>query len=273
MKDLPAPAELIASPYDAEARYSTKQTREWSGYKVPFTETGDEALPHLIVHVETTPAPTPDDHMVAAVHESLAPRSLLPAEHLVDKGYTDSAVLVASQRKYGVTLIGPVAEDPSWQARERNGFDNSQCVVDWDHHGVTCPAGKKSLSWLPNTYPKNGMAIEVRVSRKDCTPCPFRSRCTKAKVEPRLIGLQTREQYATLQAARQWQRTKDFQQPSAARAGGEGTHAQGIRRCGLRQSRSIGLAKTHLPHLFTAVALPSKRAARPLRLCRELPRE
>ena len=54
----------------------------------------------MIVNVETTPATTPDDHMLATVHASLEPRGLLPAEHLVDKGYTDSQVLVDSQRRF-----------------------------------------------------------------------------------------------------------------------------------------------------------------------------
>jgi hypothetical protein len=58
---------------------------------------------------------------------------------------------------------------------------------------VTCPAGKQSLSWLPNTYPKNGCTWEARFARKDCTPCALRARCTKAKAEPRIIGLQPRE--------------------------------------------------------------------------------
>jgi hypothetical protein len=31
VKDLPSPAELIASPYDPEARYSTKREVEWVG--------------------------------------------------------------------------------------------------------------------------------------------------------------------------------------------------------------------------------------------------
>src|SRR5499425_3049685 len=117
VKDMPSPAELISSPYDPEARYSTKRSVEWIGYKVHLTETCDPATPHLIVNVETTPATTPDDHMIATIHASLKPRALLPTEHLVDKGYTDSQVLVESQRLYGVTLIGPVADDPSWQAR------------------------------------------------------------------------------------------------------------------------------------------------------------
>lgn len=60
--DMPSAAELIASPYDPEARYSTKHAIEWVGYKVHPTETCDEDTPHLIVNVETTPATTPDDN-------------------------------------------------------------------------------------------------------------------------------------------------------------------------------------------------------------------
>jgi transposase len=255
VKEMPSPAALIASPYDPEARYSTKREVEWVGYKVHLTETCDAGMPHLLVNVETTPATTPDDHMLAVVHASLEPRELLPAEHLVDKGYTDSQVLVESQRTYGVTLIGPVADDPSWQARAGAGFDKAQFLVDWDQHVVTCPLGKQSISWLPNTYPKNGMMWEVRFARKDCTPCPSRAQCTRAKKEPRLIGLQTREQYETLQDARKRQTTTAFHQQYAPRAGIESAHAQGIRRCGLRHARYRGLAKTRLQHLATATAL------------------
>ena len=255
VKDMPSPAELIASPYDPEARYSTKRAVEWIGYKVHLTETCDPASPHLIVNVETTPATTPDDHMLATIHASLEPRGLLPAEHLIDKGYTDSQVLVESQRLYGVTLIGPVADDPSWQARAGTGFDKAQFLVDWERQVVTCPMGKQSISWLPNTYPQNGMTWEARFARKDCTPCLHRAQCTRSKKEPRIVGLQAREQYEALHAARQRQTTEEFAQQYAPRAGIEGTHAQGIRRCGLRQARYIGLAKTHLQHIATAAAL------------------
>ncbi len=83
VKDMPSPAGLISSPYDVEARYSTKRDVEWVGYKVHLTETCDEDRPHLIVNVETTPATTPDDNMVEVVHESEKKRDLLPGEHLV----------------------------------------------------------------------------------------------------------------------------------------------------------------------------------------------
>jgi transposase len=199
--------------------------------------------------------------MVAVVHESLNQRALLPSEHLVDKGYTDSHVLVDSQQQHGVTIVGPVADDPSWQARSDDGLTKSQFQVDWDRQVVTCPAGKQSISWLPNTWPENGMVFEARFSRRDCTPCALRSRCTRAKNEPRIIGLQARQYYEALQAARQHQTTKEFEQSYAARAGIEGTHAQAISRCGLRRCRYIGLAKTHLQHVITAAAVNLVRIA------------
>src|SRR4029078_7894741 len=102
---------------------------------------------------------------------------MLPSERVGDKGYTDSLVLVTSLSAYGVTIVGPVAEDPGWQARAGAGFAKRGFAVDSERRVVTCPAGKESISWLPNTYPKNGMVFEARFARKDCTPCPSRSQC------------------------------------------------------------------------------------------------
>jgi transposase len=255
VKDMPSPAGLLSSPYDTEARYSTKRDVHWVGYKAQLTETCDENTPHLIVNVETTPATTPDDNMLDKIHESLQERDLLPSEHMVDKGYTDANILVVSPRQYGVTIVGPVADAPAWQARNATGFDKGSFIVDWEHQVVTCPAGKQSISWLPNTYPQNGVVFEARFARKDCGPCPHRARCTKAKQEPRIIGLQAREHHEALQLARQHQKTAAFRQQYAARAGIESTHEQAIRRCGLRRCRYIGQTKTALQHVLTAVAV------------------
>src|SRR4051812_44616308 len=193
--------------------------------------------------------------MIKEVHESEKGRDLLPGEHLVDKGYTDSEVLVASERDYGVTIVGPVAADPGWQARAGEGFDKGSFAVDWERRVVTCPLGKESLSWLPNTYPKNGMAFEARFARADCTPSPSRSRCTKSEKGPRIIAPLPREQHEARQAARREQRTEEFRSRYAARAGIEGTHEQAICRCGLRRCRYGGEAKAHLQHLLTAAAI------------------
>ena len=215
----------------------------------------------MIVNVETTAATTPDDNMLAVIHQSLDQRDLLPSDHLVDKGYTDASVLIDSQRAYGITVIGPVADDPSWQARAGMGFDKSRFLVDWDRQRVTCPAGKQSISWLPKTNPKSVILAEARFSGRDCTPCALRPCRTRSKHEPRIIGLRAREHHEALQDARRHQDTAEFRESYAARAGIEATHEQTIRRCGLRRCRYIGLAKTHLQHIISAAAVNLVRIA------------
>jgi transposase len=61
-------AEVIASPYDADARYSTKRGIAWVGYKVHLTETCDDGQPAIITQVITTPATTPDYVIGPAIH-------------------------------------------------------------------------------------------------------------------------------------------------------------------------------------------------------------
>lgn len=255
VKEMPPPAQMIASPYDPEARYSTKRELEWVGYKVHLPETCDPDTPHLLTNVETTPATTPDDNMLAIIHASLAARDRLPHEHLVDKGYTDAHVLVDSQRQYGVTIVGPVAEDPSWQAQAGAGFGKADFLIDWEAQTATCPIGKPSLSWLVNPDATKPETVVVRFSRRDCSPCPARSQCTRRQVEPRELVLQPRVEHEALWTARQRQQTEAFKVRYAARAGIESSHAQGVRRCGMRQTRYIGLARTHLQHIATAAAI------------------
>lgn len=257
--DVPPAAQLIHSPYDLDARYSLQHGSAWVGYKAHATETCDDDTPHVITHVETTPATTPDDNMLEPIHAALAEQGLLPRKHLVDCGYTDAETLVESAQDYGVHIVGPVAADPSWQAREGTGFDKAQFLVDWDQQVVTCPMGKQSISWHPHTSPQSGMRWEARFARKDCTSCPHRARCTRAKKEPRIVGLQAREQYEALQAARQHQTTAAFKEHYAMRAGIESTLSQGVRAFDLRRSRYIGLAKTHLQHILIAVGINLKR--------------
>src|SRR6266480_1020938 len=69
--NVPAAGECIDSPYDPEAHYAQKRSTSWVGYKVHLTETCDDESPHLITHVETTPAPLADDAAVPLMHEAL----------------------------------------------------------------------------------------------------------------------------------------------------------------------------------------------------------
>lgn len=253
--DTPPPAQLIHSPYDVEARYSLKRGVPWVGYKVHMSETCDDDTPHVITHVETTLATTPDDNQLPTIHAALERKGLLPGEHLVDCGYTDAEILVASAEQYGVTIIGPVAADPSWQARTGTGFANAAFTIDWAAKQATCPQGHQSRKWHPEQDVSGQEVIQIRFAKKVCDACSVRARCTKAKRGPRTVTVRPQGYHEALQAARQRQTTAEFREQYAARSGIEGTISQGVRAFDLRRARYIGLARTQLQHVLIAVAI------------------
>ena len=253
--ELPPSAERIASPYDIEARYSTKRSVTWVGYKLHLTETCDEDLPHLITHVETTPATEQDTDALPKIHQALDQHDLLPSEHIVDNGYSSGEVLADSQSQHQIDLLCPVSVNTSWQAKDPNAFDLSQFLIDWEAQQVTCPRGKVSQCWSPSRGYKGKPLIEVVFRQADCRPCPVRERCTHSKVSPREITLQPQEEFRALEAARQRQKTEPFKKRYAKRAGVEGTISQAAYAVHARRSRYIGLVKTHLQHILTAAAM------------------
>jgi transposase len=259
--DLPPAAQLIHSPYDVEARFSIKRETKWTGYKAHLTEVCDPTVPHLVTHVDTTPATTQDVERLAPIHAALAAKDLLPREHLVDTGYVDAEGLVRSQEDYGVAVVGPVLPDHSWQARAGEGFDVAHFVLDWDRRVATCPQGQTSVKWSPTHNTHGHEIINIRFPREACLACSSRAHCTSSASGPREITVQPRAQHTVLQATRQHQTTAAFKQQYRARAGVEGTLEQGLRVSDLRHARYLGLAKTHLQHVLTATALNIKRLA------------
>ncbi len=254
-EDLPPASLRQDSPYDPEAHYGNKRTTTWTGYKVHLTETCEEEQMHLITQVETTPAAVPDSEMTAPIHEALAEKKMLPSDHLLDAGYVDADLLVSSQVEHGVRLVGPVRDDIHWQAREGKGVDLASFTIDWEAKRAICPVGCSSVKWLPMLDRHGHETIHVDFSQKDCGPCPSRACCTKAKKEPRELTLRPQAEHIALQTARQWQKTDAFKEAYAKRAGIEGTISQATRAFELRQTRYIGLAKTHVQHLLMAIAI------------------
>ncbi len=256
----PAP-RVRTSPYDPDARHGKKRETAWLGYKAHLTETCEPDAPHLITQVETTSAPRPDHTMTTPIHEALRCKALLPGIHLVDAGYVDGGVLVASQQCYGVDLLGPAPPESSWQVREGDGFTASRFVVDWETEQVTCPEGKRSASWTPARDRHGNEVIKVKFAGGDCRSCPSRSRCTRNHEQRRTVTLRPQAEYRALQAARERQVTADFKAAYGRRAGVEGMISQGVRRSDLRRCRYVGQRKTHLQHLLTAAAINFIRVA------------
>lgn len=253
--NIPPASRLISSPYDTQAHLSVKRDTVWTGYKAHVTETCDDGLPHLIIHVETTESTTQDMEMTPVIHQKLEQKQLLPSEHLMDTGYVDGEHLVTSQKEYGVEVIGPVAINGSWQAKEAQGFDNTHFLIDWENQKVTCPQGNISKKWDVRQNKTGLDVVYARFDKKDCLACPVRSQCTRSAQSPRQILFHQQERHEAIQATRKRQTTKEFQDRYAKRAGIEGTISQGVRAFDLRVSRYLGREKTHLQHLLIATAM------------------
>jgi transposase len=259
-EDLPDSAELIQSPYDAEARFSIKRDLHWTGYKVHLTESCDPERPNLITDVQTTVATTPDSVVLPTIQAALVERDLAPAEHLVDSGYVSAATLVSSQEQQ-IELLGPARGEGGWQTRVEGGLTARQFVIDWDAKQVRCPAGKVSRRWSASKGRRGQAQISVQFDQKDCASCELRGQCVASEKRPRAMTLLPQRQHEALQAARERQGREEFREQYRARAGIEGTIGQGSRMADLHRTRYRGLAKTKLLHILIATALNFLRVA------------
>jgi Transposase DDE domain len=260
---IPKAARFVGSPHDGDAHLAAKGTLAWVGYKVALTETCEDDAPNLITHVETVPGPTADGALTPRVHRALRQQGRLPRVHLVDSGFLDAELLVASRRDFEVDLLGPTRKDQRWQARAAEGFGVEHFVVDWARRRVTCPHGRTSIQSVPRLDARGNDSIYVRFAHADCGPCPSRDRCTRspAKHPRRALALRPQAQYEALRQRRDQESSDAFAREYARRAGIEGTLSQGVRRCGLRRTRYVGLPRTHLGHVATAAALNFVRVA------------
>jgi len=253
--DLPPAGQRMDSPYDPEAHYGNKRSIKWTGYKVHLSESCNEGEIQLITQVETTLAAVSDVARTEPIHQALKEKELLPKEHLVDAGYVDAELILKSRKDYAIELTGPVRPNSSWQATAAQGFDSRHFKIDWETQSVTCPKGKTSISWREGRDAWDNAVIQARFSRTDCRLCEARAKCTRSESEARHIGLRPRADHEALQAMREVQKTPEWKAQYAARAGVEGTLAQGVIAFGLRRCRYLGLSKTHLQHLATAAAI------------------
>ncbi|MFE2282519.1 IS1182 family transposase [Streptomyces sp. NPDC059454] len=256
--DLPPSRVLITSPYDPDARYAKKRGSAWVGYKIHVSESCDDPKqsqrPHLITHVVTTDATVNDAMVVDEVHDRLTSRGLLPAEHLLDAGYTSAELLTAPVSR-GVTVTGPVRSNNTRQAARGGGFGKTAFAINWQAKQAVCPAGATSRYWTEGVDNNGRDPIRIRFATATCASCPVRDQCTRSTQYGRQLTVRPQDQDAVLERVRAEQSTAEWKQRYAARAGVEGTIHQAVATAGVRRTRYVGLAKTHLAHVLTATAV------------------
>ncbi|MEV6730608.1 transposase [Streptomyces sp. NPDC051364] len=254
----PRGALRIVSPYDIEARRAIRGDTRWSGYLVHVTETCDsDDSVHLITDVATT-GPTRDSQALPGIHKRLHARRLLPAEHLVDGGYTSAALLDRSARDHQIQLFGPVKASGSWQEKQQTGFTREAFSIDFDRRRVTCPNGETSERWFEP--PAMAPYTVVRFAARQCDPCPDRSLCAKG-TSARTVNFLPRHLHELQARNRTDQHNPQWQRRCAARSGVEGTICEFVNGHRARRGRYHGVAKTHVQHVLTAIAINLERLA------------
>jgi len=244
--------ERFDSPYDAEAKFGKKRSTSWQGYKVHLTETCGEENPHLITNVITTEAFLPDTEVNFKIHENLKEKGLSPGIHLVDAGYPENEWVLKSQKE-GIRVVGPARPNHHWQAKEGKGFALKDFIIDWENKRVVCPNGKIGKNW--STTKSDGKEkYRVRFKSSDCLNCDKRINCTKSK-RWRVVSFAGKEEQEFLEKTRSAEQSSEWRNLYQERAGIEGTISQSVRGFGLRQTRYIGKAKTHLHNIAVASAV------------------
>lgn len=257
---LPPASLRFDSPYDTDAHYCVKRNVEWSGYRVHFTESCDQDLPHLVVHAATTIAPIQDGQLTEKIHDDLAARRLAPAEHVVDAAYISPAHVDRAQRVHNIALLGPIAADNSRQTKAGSRFDKAAFIIDWDNEQAICPRGATSAFWTKLNF-SGHTYLQARFAEADCRPCPDRALCTSSATRPRSVAVLPRPLHEIQMRNRLDQQSEQWQRRNAIRAGIEATLSQNIRTHGLRRTRYRGLARTHVQHVLTAMACNLNRLA------------
>jgi transposase len=259
---LPTSSRAIVSPYDPTARYARRgQTTRWTGFLAHLTETCSSEGARVITDVATTAATTSDALALPGIHTRLKHRGLLPAEHLVDGGYTCLVHLEQAAREHQVTVTGPLPGNPTRQHRRNEGFDRDDFHIDFDRQQVTCPQGQVSRGWhgpYPTSSPTAAPLIVARFTKAQCQPCPVRSQCTTSRDSARNVGF-PHENSATCNSASAPSSRPRLAGPIRGPIR-SGRHCERVRSRTRHASLPLsGTTKAHLQHMFTAIAVNIER--------------
>ncbi|MDX3636943.1 hypothetical protein PV728_43475 [Streptomyces europaeiscabiei] len=93
--------------------------------------------------------------VLPGIHTRLARRGLLPAEHLVDSGYTSLPHLEQAAREHQVTVSGPLKSNPTHQHRRGEGFARDDFHIDFDLRRSPVPRARSALAGTaPTRHPR-----------------------------------------------------------------------------------------------------------------------
>jgi hypothetical protein len=259
-------SERVQNPHDPDATYAAKgrgeQKKEHVGYKVQVAETVCEAvlaageptrnfISGIVTHAARESDPEGSQKME---REQQAMGLDKPPVQYVDAAYVSTQKLVEAAAE-GRELIGPALASPH---NNDGRFTPEDFHVTVEQRKAVCPAGQENTQCSRLQEQATGkVSYRFEWNSSVCGHCPLRQQCIKADHPHRTLTVG--EQHTTLQARRQEQQTKPFQQRMRHRNAIEGTQSELVRAHGLRRARYRGLAKARLQNYFIGAACNIKR--------------
>jgi hypothetical protein len=177
----------------------------------------------MITDVATTAATTSDTQALRGIHTRLRQRGLLPAEHLVDDGYTSLVHLEQAAREHQVTATGPLPGNPTHQHRRNEDFDRDDSISTSITNRAPAPRDRSARGPYPTSSPTAAPLIVARFTKSQRQPCPVRDQRTTSRDGARNVGSPPREPRELQVRVRTEQQSPDWQARHAARSGVEST--------------------------------------------------
>jgi hypothetical protein len=270
----------LESPYDADARFRTKRATAWTGYVVHVSEPCDqEDAPHLITHVDTTPATDHEATRTDAIHAALAAKGLPPGAHLVDAASVSAALPVRAGRSTAWTWSGHRGRCRVAARRRRLRPRGLPHRLGAAGGGVPRRQGEHGLGRVRDPAVHAGLApravLRARFAETDCAPCALRARCITSGTRGRQLSFLPELPQRAPDAARARQDTDAGRALHDVRAGVEGPLSQAVRAVGLRRARyrgrveDAGAARGHRGHRGRPRPRPGRRLVRRPPACRD----
>ena len=224
--------DRIVSTTDPEMRHGHKShSKGFEGYKaaiVAETESG------VILATDVRAGNVHDREGAAPLVAEAAERSGQTLEEVLgDTAYGDS------ETRKSIEALGAEVIAKAPPGTRKGMFDRTNFRVDRSRGVARCPAGKRSMR--RDAISGDDPGWRYVFSRKDCRPCPLRTKCTKSRAAARV--LQITEKTEALWHLRKQQKTKRFRRRYRKRVVVEHRIGRMV-QLGVRQAKYFGKAKT-----------------------------
>jgi transposase len=234
--------DRLVSIVDKDARHGAKSDeKKFTGYKVNSIMSEDG----FIKNINATPGNSYDGDVLIPLIDEMVEKGFSASEVVGDTAYGE----VDNRNKLllkGITVTAPFKKETN-----RNElFPQSKFSIEI--HGVTCPAGCRTMVWNHNEKTEK---ITFFFNKKDCGDCELKPKCTVQKNRTITIS----EHYELLKKAREYNKTDDFKEDMKQRAHIEPKQGEMKRYHGLQRAKYWGLSKVNIQATISAIVVNLKR--------------